>query len=308
MIQFHQLAAFDAVIRTGGVTRAAELLGVTQPSISRQLQELQRSFGTKLVERWGRGIRPTRAGELLGDYTKRIFALVSEAERAVHDLQQLRRGRLAVGAGTTLGVYLLPEALVRFRQRFPGISLEMESGSSRRLGALLLDGAIDFAMTETLLPSPAFESTVYSQHELVAIVPAGHRLSSRKSIEAAELACEPFIAREPSSGTRSLVERTLAERGVRITPVVSLSSTEAVKRAVMAGLGVSIVSRIAVGLEAASAQLVTLKIKRLHLRRPVYLVHRPGAGRSKAEIAFLCILKHVIRGTLPPMKLRLGSV
>src|SRR5947207_9062808 len=119
------LAVFDTVARDGSVTRAAEALMVTQPAVSRQLRSLEEQIGAKLFERAGRGIRLTADGEVLADYTRRIIALIDEAQSQMSELRGLRRGRLAIGAGTNISVHLLPEAIVRFRQRFPGIALHL---------------------------------------------------------------------------------------------------------------------------------------------------------------------------------------
>lgn len=295
------MRALHAVSATGGVTRAAERLGMTQPAVSRQLRQLERATGVKLVERDGRRIRLTAGGQLLGEYARRIFQLVDEAKVALADAQHLRRGRLAVAASTTVGVYLLPEALVRFRQRFPGIELALEVGDARSARDRLRSGEAELALTETFIAGHEFDSRVFATDELVGIVPRGHSFARRKAVSAATLAREPFVVREPGSHTRSLVERVLAERGLHVDPVISLSSTEAVKRAVAAGLGVSIVARMSVGAEVAAGKLAALRLSDVLLRRPVYETRLSNREQTKASVAFLCLVKHVVRGTLPKL-------
>ena len=129
-----------------------------------------------------------------------------------------------------------------------------------------------------------------------------HRLARRRTVSAAVFSREPFVAREAVSGTQSLVERVFRERRLRVTPIIRLSSTEAVKRAVSAGLGVSIVSKMSLGFEIEAKKLAVLKLTDVPLRRPIYVVRLRGRRESRAVTAFLCLLKHVIRGTLPRLK------
>src|SRR4051794_885109 len=127
MLNLHHLSVFHAVASTGSVSRGAERLEISQPAVSKQLRELERSLRTALFDRHPKGVRLTTAGEALADYARRIFALSDEAERAMADVAGLRRGRLAVGAGPTAGAYLLPRVLVEFRRRFPDVALHAET-------------------------------------------------------------------------------------------------------------------------------------------------------------------------------------
>jgi DNA-binding transcriptional LysR family regulator len=303
-LDLQSLELFDAVGRLRNVTRAAESLMVSQPAVSKRLKALERRLEVTLLERSGRGIRLTSEGELLAGFTRRIFSLVGEALTQLGDLQQLRRGRLAIGAGTTVAVYLMPEAIVRFRQRFPGITLHLETGMSQALAEHLRDGVIEFGLTEAMLPAPEFESTLLMSDELVGIVHPNHALAKAGSVSAKKFAAEPFVVREAESGGYSLVERVFRERKLKVQPIISLSSTEAVKRAVAAGLGASIVSRMSIDLELAAKKLAALKLTDVRVRRPIYIVRCRGRSESKAATAFLCILKHVIRGTLPKLRHR----
>jgi DNA-binding transcriptional LysR family regulator len=298
------LSVFDAVARHGNVTRAAEALSVTQPAVSKQLKALQRQVGAKLFDRAGRGVRLSADGEVLADYARRIMALADEAESQMNELRGLRRGQLSIGAGSTVSVYLLPEAIVRFRQRFPGVSLHLETGQSQLLRERLRDGSIEFAISEASLPSPEFQSTVFTSDELVGIVPIEHPLAGTKSITAAKFATEPFVVRSAESGTQSLVERVFRGRGLSVKPLIAVSSTEAVKRAVAAGLGVSIVSKMSLGLELEAKKLAVVRLRDVPLRRPVFLIRQRSRSESRAAIAFLCLLKHVVRGTLPKISRR----
>jgi DNA-binding transcriptional LysR family regulator len=300
-LRLEHLRLFHAVAEKKSVTRAAEMLAISQPAVSKQLKLLEKGAGVRLIERSGRGISLTREGEVLADYVRRIFSLVTEAESALADLQGLRNGHVAIGAGTTVGVYALPEAIVRFRQRFPAIALRTEVGASHLLRQRLREGSIEIAITEASLPSPEFVSEVFASDELVGIVPMDHKLARKASVSASAFSKQPFVAREAASGTQTLVERVFRERGLRVTPVITLSSTEAVKRAVSAGLGVSIVSKMSLGFEIEAKKLAMLKLTDVPLRRPIYVVRLRSRRESRAVTAFLCMLKHVIRGTPPKL-------
>src|SRR3954451_4576553 len=172
-INLAHLAVFHAIACEGSVSRAAERLMVSQPAVSKQLRQLERSLGGgRLFDRLPKGVRPTAAGELLAGYARRIFALQAEAEQALAELRGLGRGRLSVGASTTIGVYLLPEVFVRFRQAYPGIAMHLEIANSEVIRRRLADGAIDIGLTEgTVDADGGFEAAVFMEDELVPIAP-----------------------------------------------------------------------------------------------------------------------------------------
>jgi DNA-binding transcriptional LysR family regulator len=292
------LAVFHAVATQGNVSRAAERLMVSQPAVSKQVRQLERALGAELFERLPRGMRLTRAGELLAGYAARLFALEAEAERAIAELQGLRRGRLVVGASNTIGMYLLPDVFVRFRRRFPGVELQLEIAHTDAIARWLDRGAIDLALTESLPAEAAagggaqerLIADVFAHDRLIAIASPRHPLARRsrsgrsrpKPIRAAALCREPFIVRETGSGTKSLAERALAERGLRIDPAMSLASTEAIKRAVMGGAGVAIVSELCAANEIHARRLAHIPVRDLALQRPLYRLRRRDGHESAA--------------------------
>src|SRR5579884_2162586 len=138
-MNLHHLSIFKTVCEEGGISRGAKRLLISQPAVSKQLQQLERAIGTQLIDRAPGGLRLTQAGELLLEYARRIFSVENEAERALSQLRGLRRGRLAVGASMTIGVYLLPELLAAFRRKHPSIELHCEIGNTKYIQDLLLD-------------------------------------------------------------------------------------------------------------------------------------------------------------------------
>jgi DNA-binding transcriptional LysR family regulator len=293
-INLHHLEVFAAVARAGSVTRGADALAISQPAVSKQLRELERSLRTTLVDRHPKGVELTAAGRVLADYARRIFSLAAEAQQAVEDLSLVRTGRLNVGAGPTVGVYLLPRAIVQFRRRFPDVRLNIETGGPQLLGQRLADGALDFALTESPLAGTEIESKTFAHDVLVPIAPAAHPPAKRRTVSAEEFARQPFIARQTESGEKSLVERTLAARKLDVQPILTVASTEAMKQAVIAGVGVSIVSRLAIQTELAARQLVELPIPRLAIRYSIQLIKRRGRSDPAAAKPFLEVVRNCI--------------
>jgi len=293
------LAAFRAVADAGSITLGAERLMVSQPAVSKQIKELEKALSARLFDRGAKGVRLTDSGRVLADYARRIFGLTEEAEAAMADHGALRRGSLAVGASPTLGTYLLPRVLVYFRSRFPGVRLRLEVENSHVLRGRLLDGSLDLGLTEVDVSWPDVDATVVMRDELIAVAHPSHPLARKRTVTPERLCAEPFVVRDTGSDSSSWAERALAALGHRVTPVISLGSTEAVKEAVAAGLGVAMISRLAARSDVAAGRLAVLRVKGLSVTRPVYYLRPSRATESKAAVAFRCILKHAVRGSLP---------
>ena len=304
------MAVFHAVAEAGGVTAGAARLMVSQPAVSKQLKDLSRAAGTPLLERHGRGVRLTQAGDVLAAYARRVFALVAEAEAALADLHALRGGTLAVGAGPVIGTYLLPEVLVYFRQRFPGVRVRVEIAGAPALRAWLEDDAIDLVLADEAIASDRIERRPFATDPLVPIARPRHPWAKRRRLQVAlaEFCKEPLVVGEPGSPSRTLFEQRLAEGGLSAEPALSLGSTEAVKRAVMHGLGVAVVSRMSVAGELAAGRLVALRVPELSsLARPLYEMWSQSRKPGKLARAFHCVLEHAVRGTLPKPGRRRGG-
>lgn len=290
-MNLHHLAVFHAVACEGSVSRGAGRLLVSQPAVSKQIKDLERSLGVQLLDRLPKGIRLTQAGTLLAEYARRIFALESEAATALAEMQGLKRGRLAVGASTTIGIYLLPEVCAQFRHRYPGVDLHVEIGNTEDIQRQLVQNNLDVALTEGFVEAEELDAEVFFMDELVAIAPADHALVKAGSVRAECLCREPFILREPGSGTRAVVERALAKKKLAIKPVMSLGSTEAIKRAVASGVGVAIVSRLTINLELEVKRLAVVPLANLRIARPLHLLRLRGKHETQATKAFLQLLQ-----------------
>ena len=296
-MNLNHLAVFHAVAEEGGVSRGAERLCVSQPAVSKQVRELEAALGLKLFDRLPRGVRLTQAGEVLAGHARRLFAVEADAERAIAELKGLSRGSLRVGASLTIGVYLLPEILGAYRKLHPGIDLELEIANTQVIQQKLRENALDVALTEGFVETGEpknelddLEAEIFHRDELVAVVPPGHRLLSEEVVTAAQFCAEPFLMRETGSGTREVVERALAQVKVVVHPTMSLGSTEAIKRAVTAGLGVAIISRLALSTELAAGLLQVVALSNLRIERPLHIVRLRGKSESHAARAFFKLL------------------
>jgi DNA-binding transcriptional LysR family regulator len=184
--------------------------------------------------------------------------------------------------------------IAEFHRRFPEIELQLEIGNTEHVQRLLLAGAVELGLTEGTLESQELESTVFFKDELVAIAPAGHPLLKKKSVTVRELCREPFILREEGSGTRAVMERALRRQGLKIKPLLSLVSPEAIKNLVAAGMGLSIVSRLIVALELQTGSLGIISLKDLTIPRPLHWQRVRGRSQSPALAQFQEVLQSQI--------------
>jgi DNA-binding transcriptional LysR family regulator len=285
------LAAFHAVAQEGSVSRGAERLCVSQPAVSKQLRELERSVGAALFYRLSTGVRLTDAGELLFQYAQKIFALESEAETALRDLRGLQRGSLTVGASTTVGTYLLPAVCAEFARRYPNIELRLEINNTQTTQKLLVENAVDLALTEGFVEVTSLSAEAFYEDEIVAVVAKKTELGSQRAVPLHDLKSLSFIARERGSGTREVVERALCERGVSLAPAMTLGHTEAIKRAVAKGSGWAFVSRLAVASEVALGDLQIVDVEGWNIRRPFHRLKLLGKYEGRAVREFLRVVR-----------------
>lgn len=279
------------VAAEGNITRAARRLSTSQPAVSKQLAELEESLGVALFHRLARGVRLTEAGSILAHHAARIFAAEGAAESELAELTGLTRGRLTIGASTTIGSYLLPPVFSAFHREHPEVKLELEIANTSVIQAMVLDDRIDLGLTEGFIAREQLVAEVVHFDEMVAIAAPGHPLVGRGSVHLRELSRFPFICRERGSGTRDVIEAALQKPGVALEPAMALGSTEAIKRVVAGGTGVAIVSRLAVEVELTAGRLVALEVDDLVIRRALHMVRLGGKRESPAVEAFIRMLR-----------------
>jgi DNA-binding transcriptional LysR family regulator len=288
--QQDHLDLFQAVAETGSITAGAARLHLSQPAASQRMAELERAAGMRLFDRLPkRGVRLTAAGSALLVYAGRIAALHDQAERSLRGLAHLDAGRLAVGASSTIGTYLLPAAVAAFRTSHPKVDVALHVGNSDAMLALLRDGRIDLAFTEDNRSDAGEDlaSTVWQVDELVVVCRHGHPLLARAPLDPMQLARYPFVLREPGSGTRQVLTAAFAAHGIAIEADLVLGSNEAIKQAVAACNHLAAFSRHAIGAELAAGRLAVLPTAGLDLRRELLLVRERWRADGPAATAFL---------------------
>jgi DNA-binding transcriptional LysR family regulator len=289
LVSVHQLRLLIAVVEHGGFSRAAEALNLSQPAISHQLKALSTAIGLPVVEIIGRRVQLTQVGRLLYAHAQQILTDFEAAGAVLDEFRGLRRGRIRIAGDTTVAVYVLPDLLGDFRQEHPAIELSLGVDNRRGLYDRLIAHEADFIVTgrqwvDTTVPLTA---RPFLGNELIAIASPRHRLAGRKGVTLAELADEPFIIREPGSGTRETTEEALHEAGLSYRPGMEVASNGAIKRAVARDLGVSILSRYATLLELELGNLVELDIEGFPLRRQWHLFYPRDRRLGPVEEAFL---------------------
>ena len=289
IVSVHQLRLLTAVVDRGGFSRAAAALSLSQPAVSHQLKALSGAIGTPALEVIGRRVRLTQAGELLYEHAKRILAEFEAAGSALDELHGLKRGRLRVAGDTTVGIYVLPDLLGAFHHDHPSIEVVLGVDNRQGLHRRLVAGEVDFVVSGRPWEDPSIALIVrpFLANELIAIASPRHSLAGRDRVTLADLAAEPFINREPGSGTRETAEEALRAAGLSIRPVMELASNGAIKRAVARDLGVSILSRYAAALELQLGHLVELKVDGFPLRRQWHLVYARDRRLGPVDQAFL---------------------
>jgi LysR family transcriptional regulator, low CO2-responsive transcriptional regulator len=286
-----QLRFLKEVAHQSSFTRAGEALYVSQPTVSSAIGELERQVGLPLFEPIGRRVQLTEAGRILNGHGERVLAELADAERALLGLQAGDAGRLVVGASSTPGTYLLPSMLAAFRREHPRVEVVLEIGDTEHVLRRVLAGQLDLGVVGEASFDPVLQAELLRTETLVLIMVAGHPLAQRERVSPRDLEGEPFILRERGSSTRGVLERTLEEQGIRPRVVMELGSTEAVKKSVAAGLGISLVSEHAVELEERFGVLATRRIPELNPRRGIYTVWRRTLQLQPLHQRFLRTLR-----------------
>lgn len=291
-LSLHRLWIFVQVLESGGFSAATEKLFMSQPSISNQVRQLETSLKTTLIDRSGARIKPTAEGEVLMEYAKRLFVLADEAVAAVAQVSGLEAGRVAVGGTTTAGTYLLPAVVARFKQAHPGVEFDVFVGNAAEVTRALIAGEIGLAV---MLERPTASQLVSEKllaERLVLVAPAGHPLSGR-TVTPEQLAGERFLLREQGSATRKRQDQSLETWGLTRTAHADLWGLETIKQAVMAGLGVSLISEHAIAVELAAGRMTVLEVDPGVEGRPVVVSTRRDRLLSPAEKAFLATLRQM---------------
>lgn len=285
-VTLRQLKVFEAVANHLSFSRAAEELHLTQPAVSMQVQSLADQVGVPLFEQMGKKIYLTAAGEELLRHARRVGQQLREAGEALAAIRGAKGGSLTLGVVST-AKYFAPRLLVAFRKMHTEADLHLGVFNRETLVNQLADNQVDLAIMGTPPKEFATVAAVFADNPHVIIAGADHPLAGRRRIEPAELAGEPFLIREPGSGTRGAMERFFSGHSVQLANTTEMASNETIKQAVMAGMGISFISEHTIGLELAAGRLARLPVTGTPVIRHWYVAHRADKQLLPMMVAFL---------------------
>jgi len=296
----HQLEIFQAVVKSKSFTKAAQVLHIGQPTVSEHIGDLERELGAKLFDRNRLSATMTEAGRLLQDYATRITTTVSSARRTIAELNGLQRGSLVLGASTTPGTYVLPPVIAAFRRRYPGIDVSLRIANSRVIEERVRADEVDLGVVGGHILRTGERCVAAGLlDELMLIVPPRHPWAKRRQVSPSDLNTTPLLMREEGSATRQVTERVLRQAGVRLTTSMELDHVEAIKQAVMAGLGVAFVSAYAIAGELATRRLYAVHLKGIRVRRHFHVIQNEARVLTASGRAFMEILEQSGRRRRP---------
>ena len=281
----HQLTVFRTVAYHSSYTKAAEALYLSQPAVSQQIRTLEQMLGLRLFAHRGRGIVLTPAGQEFLHHVEHLLTLLAKTGPVVQEIRALTRGSVLIGASTSAGTYIVLPLLGAFHTRYPGIHITLMVANRRSIEEQLLTHQIDLAVMSLIEQQDRFVVEVLMPHELVVVASPSHWSTHRSALTLHDLQRETFLIREQGSGTRMDTEQHFAYAGVPLQPSLELSSLEAIKEGVAAGLGIAVVPWESVALEITSGDLVMLNVEGFPLRRQWYVVHLKGRRLSQAAAA-----------------------
>jgi DNA-binding transcriptional LysR family regulator len=279
------------------ITRASEELYLSQPAVTKIVQNLEQEVGQKLVERQGRRIALTYAGQVLRTYARRMFALEREMEEALAALSDIETGEVTLGANPIIGVYLLPTIVASFRARYPCVKINLEILKSREVIESTVEWHLDFGLVE-VEPSELplgldYETVAYD--ELILVVSPRHPWSELSSLPPEELRDGVLILREPGSGIRESIEHSFAHHGYSLSALLTVPDSEVIKQMAMKGVGATILSAMSVRKELESGELLRIPIIGVEMRPQLSMIWREDKQFSPAAQAFRDLLRREIR-------------
>ncbi len=288
------LEVFCKVVELRSFSRAAEAVLLTQPTVSGHIKALESELGIRLLDRSGRRVAPTKAGEILHAYGQRILALREEAQQAISAHKGGLSGHLTVGASSIPGAYVLPRLLADFKRDHPEVSITLQIKGSRDIVRGVMEGTFEVGVVGARFEESRVHYTAFADDRMVLAVPAGHGWAARGSVRLGELPGEPFVMRERGSGTRKAMEEALRSHGldpVRLRVVLEVTSNEAVREALKAGAGLTVISRRAIEDDIQGGTIAAVPVRGLALARQIYLVTHRSRPRSRLAAAVLAFLE-----------------
>lgn len=282
-------------------SRAAEELGLTQPSVTARIQGLERDMQETLFERNGRGVGLTEIGASFLPHVQRVLKALQDGRDAVQSLRQLELGTLRLGAAPTISTYVLPALVKEFRSRYPGLDVTVRTEYSDQIVQMVLADEVHVGLERTISHPEVVTVPLY-QEEVVLVTSPEHPFAKRGAATPEEVSQQPLIMFNRGSSYYTLVHDALRKAGALVTPMMELDNMEATKKMVEVGLGIAMLPRVAVAQEVERGELREIEVKNMTMpRREVALIYRRGRPLSRAATAFIKLLEEQYGvSALPP--------
>lgn len=283
-LTLRQLTIFEAVAKHLSYSRAAEGLHLTQPAVSMQIKQLEESVGLALFEQLGKKIYLTEAGSEFHHYSSSVLQLLNDAETRLEELKGMR-GKLVINVASTAS-YFTPQLLAEFCKRYTQAAVSLNVTNRETLLKQLAHNEMDMAIMGRPPEDMDLDASPFMENRLVIIAPPAHPLAGERNIPLSRLQQETFLVREQGSGTRIAMERFFFEHNIRLTTGTEMSTNEAIKRAVQAGMGLGILSMHTIQLELEMNKLTILDAETFPILRNWYVIHRKGKRLTGVAQAF----------------------
>jgi DNA-binding transcriptional LysR family regulator len=270
-ITLKQLRGFEAIVRAKSISGAARLLHLTPPAVSLQLRDLERTIGIPLVEKGNNGFVPTLGGKIIYELSEKIDALLSESGEILNDLSGLDHGNVSIGVVSTAR-YFIPNLLAEFKKLYPDIKLQLHIGNRESIVTKLGSLGVDFAIMGEPPDHFPVENKLIGNHPQIIIAPADHELAGQSKISFTKLREQNFLLRETGSGTRSVTDKLFKKNKCQPDQASEFGSNETIKQAVIAGMGIAVISAHTVAAELIDKRLVALDVTGLPIHRKWYIV------------------------------------
>lgn len=285
-----RLKVFRSAARNLSFTKAASELFISQPSVTKHVQSLERALGLRLFMRTGSRITLTPAGKVLLDYSDKLFALQLKLEDDLNIFKESKTGTLRLGASSTIAQYVIPPVLSKFHRKYPGIYLTLLTGNSEQVIDALLKGEIDLGIVEGRVKNSDIKYIKFITDELAAVTNSKNNLLNKNEITLKELACFPLVLRERGSGTLEVLEHSFKSKGIKLASlnvVMYLGSTESIKLFLETDDSIGFISIRALKKELNGNSLKIIKVKDFHIKRTFNFITLHGSDPTNAAAKFI---------------------
>lgn len=278
-----QLHIFVSVVEHKSFSKASDAINLSQPTVSTHIKELEEHFQCRLLDRLGKVTEPTRAGSILYGYAKKLLALRDEAQATMFDFMGVTRGELVIGGSTIPAGYIIPRLMGAFKKTYPDVAIALVTGDTGQITQQVKSGELELGVVGARTEDPLIEQVELVKDEMKLIVHPGHPWAGQPSVACDQLASQPFIVREKGSGTWQSILKSMEGAGLSsrdLTPAVTMGNSVSVIQGILAGIGISILSTMAVEEDLKTGRLSALTVDGLDLTRYFYLTMSTRRSRS----------------------------